>query len=101
MLDAAGVEYESARPDLDEEQLKALLGDSADLAGELAAAKAMSISDQQWVIGSDSIVKVGEHRFSKPANRDEAARHLRYFSGKTMVLTSAVALARSGKLEWS
>jgi septum formation protein len=38
--------------------------------------------------------------FDKPRDRDEAAEHLRYFSGKTMHLTSAVALARGGQLDW-
>src|SRR5438477_9146417 len=36
----------------------------------------------------------------KPRDRDEAAGHLRFFSGKTMRLRSAVALARSGKIDW-
>jgi septum formation protein len=38
--------------------------------------------------------------FDKPRNRDEATEHLRFFSGKEMRLTSAVALARRGTLDW-
>lgn len=101
MLDAAGVEYESVKPNVDENQAKAELTKAGDIAAKLAAAKAMSVVGHDWVIGSDSVVEVGEHLFSKPHNRDEAAQHLRYFSGKTMKLTSAVALARNGKLDWS
>lgn len=101
MLDAAGVEYESAKPQVEEGALKAALSDPTEIATKLAEAKAMSVITDEWVIGSDSVVKVGEHLFSKPSNRDEAARHLRYFSGKTMLLTSAVALARRGKIDWA
>ena len=39
--------------------------------------------------------------FSKPRDKDEAAEHLRFFSGKPMELTSAVALGRGGSLDWS
>ncbi|HEV2595139.1 MAG TPA: Maf family protein [Sphingomicrobium sp.] len=101
MLDAAGVAYESVRPAVDEDRAKAELNNGAEIAAQLAAAKAMSVGGNGWVIGSDSVVQVGEQLFSKPCNRDEAAQHLRYFSGKTMVLTSAVALVKGGKLDWS
>ena len=100
MLDAAGVEYEAVKPDFDENAVKARLGDAADIASELAAAKACSIASGNWVIGSDSVVSAGDRLFDKPKDRDEAAEHLRFFSGKTMLLTSAVALARNGKLDW-
>ena len=49
------------------------------------------------MIGSDSVVSVDGRLFDKPRDRDEAAEHLRFFSGKPMQLTSAVALARGGK----
>ena len=100
MLDSAGVAYESVSPDVDEDRAKAELRKGADIAVELAAAKAMSVVSEDWVIGSDSVIEVGDRLFSKPSNRDDAAQHLRYFSGKTMLLTSAVALARGGKLDW-
>jgi septum formation protein len=101
MLDAAGVEYRSKKPDVDEDRLKAELSDAREIASRLAAAKAESISSSDWVIGSDSVVQSGDRLFSKPRDREEAAEHLRYFSGKTMLLTSAVALARDGKTDWS
>jgi septum formation protein len=100
MLDAAGVEYEAVRPDVDEDAVKAQQNDPGEIAGDLSAAKATSIDGDDWVIGSDSVVSVGGRLFDKPRNRDEAAQHLRYFSGKEMLLTSAVALARGGKLAW-
>ena len=53
-----------------------------------------------WVLGSDSLVEVGGRRFSKPVNREEAAEHLRFFSGKVMTLHSAATLARDGRIDW-
>ena len=53
------------------------------------------------MIGSDSVVSVDGRLFDKPRDRADAADHLRFFSGKPMQLTSAVALARHGELEWS
>lgn len=100
MLDAAGVAYEALRPDVDEDQVKARLNDATEIAAELAAAKACSIGGPNWVIGSDSVVSAGGRLFDKPRDRDEAAKHLRFFSAKAMELTSAVALAKDGQLDW-
>jgi septum formation protein len=101
MLDSAGVEYLCVSPVVDEDHAKATLNDPVEIASTLAAQKATSVTGHDWVIGSDSVVSVDERLFSKPRNRDEAAQHLRFFSGKTMLLTSAVALANGGKLDWS
>jgi septum formation protein len=100
MLEAAGVQFAAAKPDVDEAELKLGLTDGAEVAERLAQAKALSLPGD-WVIGSDSVVSAGGRLFDKPRDRDEAAEHLRFFSGKTMLLTSAVALGRGGKLDWS
>ena len=100
MLDAAGVACEPVKPDVDEDEVKARHKDAAQIASELAAAKACSIASKDWVIGSDSVVSAGGRLFDKPRDRDEAAGQLRFFSGKEMLLTSAVALARGGQLDW-
>ena len=74
------------------------------MALELAKAKAGAVSSRapdDWVIGSDSMVSVAGRRFDKPADRAQAAEHLRHFSGKPMTLTSAVALARGGQIDWA
>jgi len=92
-----------ARPDVDEGALKRELDTAQDIAVDLAAAKALAVSrhdSEAWVIGSDSIVEVAGTLFDKPANREQAADHLRKFSGETMYLTSAVALARGGVVDW-
>jgi len=99
MLDAAGVTYEAVKPDVDEAALKLGLTDATDIAGRLAEAKAVSVPGE-WVIGSDSVVSAGGRLFDKPRDREEAAQHLRFFSGKIMELTSSVALARDGKPDW-
>ena len=99
MLDAAGVRFEAVKPQVDEAVIKARLNTAAEIASELAAAKARSVAGE-WVIGSDSVVSAGGRLFDKPTDREEAAEHLRFFSGKAMELTSAVALARSGELDW-
>ena len=103
MLDAAGVACETMAPEVDESAAKEKLADPREIASELAAAKALAVSRQRlndWVIGSDSVVSVDGRRFDKPADRDQATQHLRAFSGKPMLLTSAVALAHGGAVDW-
>lgn len=100
MLDCAGVEYEAVKPPVDEEELKLGLDDAPEIALRLASAKAASVPGE-WVIGSDSVVSSGGRLFNKPRDRNEASDHLRFFSGKTMELTSAVALAHGQLVDWS
>jgi len=104
MLEQAGVEFEVRSPDFDEDLFKPEhVGDGQGLALRLAKGKAASIpaAPDDWVIGSDSTVAVDGVQFSKPRDRDEAASHLRIFSGRTMLLSSAVALANRGAIDWS
>jgi len=104
MLGHAGVECQTVRPDVDEDAVKADGGEPDSLALRLAEAKALAVSRERpgdWVIGGDSIVRVGGRLFAKPRSRDEAAEHLRFFSGKAMELVSGVALARGGAIDWS
>ena len=100
MLEQAGVEHRVEKPDVDEMSLKAKGAD----ARALAEAKALAISECRpgdWVIGSDSMVAVGGRQFDKPEDRAKAAEHLRFFSDKDITLTSAVALAKDGAVDWS
>jgi septum formation protein len=105
MLDQAGVAYDVIPAKVDEPAVQvAHAGDEAELALALAEAKANDVSLRKpgdWVIGGDSVVSVEHRRFSKPIDRDEAEAHLRFFSGRIMHLTSAVALARDGEVEWN
>ena len=104
MLDAAGVQFEAVASSVDEEAHKQAVQSSTDLALALARAKAVEVSasrTEDWVIGSDSVVEVNGRLFDKPQSREHAADHLRFFSTKVMQLTSAVALARNGSIDWS
>jgi septum formation protein len=105
MLSAAGVDFTAIPAHLDERRLEAELAAEApeEVALALAAAKAEAVSTEHpadLVLGSDSLVVAGGRRFDKPASREEAAEHLRWFSGKEMELHSAAALARGGAVVW-
>lgn len=102
MLEAAGVEFSVRVAGIDEAAFKDEAG-AAIVAQQLADAKAVAVSRDSGddvVIGSDSLVTVDGRRFDKPATRQQAGEHLRSFSGASMVLTSAVAVARGGRVEW-
>lgn len=106
MLDAAGIAYESRPAELDERVIEAGLGDAApaEVAIALAEAKARAVSMDapgRLVLGSDSLVDLAGKRFDKPADRAEAKVHLAQFSGRTMHLNSAAALAKNGEIAWS
>lgn len=105
MLEAAGVPFLALAADLDERALEdGLAGAAPDqVALALAGAKARAVSkvhSGRLVLGSDSLVEVEGRRFDKPATRDEAAAHLRFFSGREMRLHSAAALVRDEEVIW-
>ena len=105
MLEAAGVAFEAIPAKVAERALEAEMAgaDAAEIAQGLAAAKAAAVSaahPARLVLGSDSLVEVDGRRFDKPATREDAAEHLRFFSGRTMTLHSAAALARDGRIVW-
>jgi len=104
MLDAAGIEHEAVGSAVDEAAIKAKHSDPSALTAELSQAKALAVSrlsGDAWVIGGDSVVSVDGRLFDKPSSREDAAAHLRVFSGKTLQLTSAVSLACGGSVDWS
>ncbi len=106
MLEAAGVAFRAVPAALDERALEASLGEAgpAQIALALAEAKALAVSAAEpgaLVLGSDSLVEVEGRRFDKPNSRDNAAEHLRFFSGRAMRLHSAAALVRDGEVVWS
>lgn len=105
LLAKARVAFWAEAPEVDEAALKqSLKGMDSEVATALAEAKALAVSrrhPQALVIGSDSLVSVDGRRFSKPADRQAAAGHLRFFSGRPLQLTSAVALARDGTVRWT
>ncbi|TCM18544.1 septum formation protein [Novosphingobium sp. PhB165] len=106
MLEAAAIPFRANPAHVDERAIEAGLVGAApgEIALALAKAKALAVSAQapgELVLGSDSLVECGGRRFDKPASREAAAEHLRFFSGKTMALHSAAALARDGEIVWA
>ncbi len=106
MLDAVGVEYEAIPADIDEREVETGLKDAspAEIAEALSVAKAAALvptHPERLILGSDSLLVVEGERFDKPTSRENAAEHLRFFSGKTMELHSAAALVRDNTCEWS
>ncbi|MDZ4273509.1 MAG: Maf family protein, partial [Erythrobacter sp.] len=91
MLDAAGVAYDAVPADLDERGVEAGLAGATpgEVAEALSVAKAAAVAALHpgtLVLGSDSLVVAGGRRFDKPRSVEEAAEHLRFFSGRVMEL---------------
>lgn len=105
MLDAAGISYCARPAAIDERAIEADMTDAGagQIALGLARAKALAVAQDQpeaLVLGSDSVLTVAGCRFDKPGSREEAADHLRFFSGRTLELHSAAALARGDRCLW-
>ena len=105
MLEAAGVEFEAVPAEIDERATEAEFAADGPMAIALglAGAKACAVSATmpgRLVLGSDSLVTLKDKRFDKPASREQAAEHLRAFSGKWIELHSAAAIAQDGQQAW-
>jgi septum formation protein len=98
LLAQLGVQHEVLAVDVDETPLP---GESpAALAQRLARAKALAgrarAGDARAVLGSDTVVAVGEKIFGKPADRGDAMAMLAALSGREHRVLTAVALAVPG-----
>ena len=101
MLAAVGLRFEIRPSQIDERAIEAEANttDAAAAARLLARAKAAAVAKTlpgRLVLGADQTLARGPRRFSKPANRAEAAEQLRSLRGRTHELNSAVALVRDG-----
>jgi len=106
MLDAVGVNYEAVPADIDEREVEQALEGCTpgEIAEALSVAKAQAVAvakPDRLVLGSDSLVVCDGRRFDKPTSRENAAEHLRFFSGKAMELHSGAAIVRNDTCEWS
>lgn len=106
MLTAAGVAHEALPAMVDEEAVKASLGEVAprDLADALAEMKALKVSQRvpgTLVLGGDSVVAIEDGTLlDKPVDRADAERHLKLLSGKRHDLYSAAVIAENGRAVW-
>ncbi|GLK81568.1 Maf family protein [Methylopila turkensis] len=108
VLSDAGLAVETTPADIDERAVEAeLTGDGAtpaNVAGALAAAKAVNVSLKapgRLVVGADQTLSLGSERFTKPADREAGRRQLARLSGRTHTLSSGVALAMDGVALWT
>ena len=107
MLRDAGLVIEVIQPCIDEERIRTALRDKntnpKDMAGELAAAKARKLSQEQpgtLVIGSDQILEFDHEVFCKPKSPDDARAQLTAMRGKSHRLLSAAVVCENGQLRW-
>lgn len=106
MLTGAGVPFVAEDAGVDEDAIKISLAgiDPAELALELARAKALAISRQDpeaWVLGSDQTLDFDGGMISKAPNLTVARERLHTLRGRTHHLNSAAALANNGVVVWS
>jgi septum formation protein len=106
LLRAAGVEFETRSPGVDEDAVKTELSHATprEIAGALADRKALALagygSGEALVIGADQTLEYEGRLFDKSATREEAQARLWLLRGRTHNLHSAVSLARGGKVLW-
>lgn len=106
MLAGAGVPFTIRPADVDEDALKAGLThvDPAELALELARAKALAVSrhdSEAWVLGADQTLAFDGGLVSKAPSLEAARARLATMRGRSHQLHSGAALARDGRLVWS
>ena len=109
MLKNAGLRFDVQPADIDEAAVRATFDDGtsdvapSDIAVILAQTKATTISERNTgalVIGADQILVCDGELHSKPPDKTAAREQLLRLRGKTHSLTSAVACARDGRVEW-
>ena len=91
-------EYKAIAPGVDEKIEKDVC--AAEKVKILSLRKAKAIADKcpdDIVIGSDTVVALGDEILEKPRGRDDAYRMLRALSGKTHSVYSGIAVVRSEK----
>jgi septum formation protein len=105
MLTQAGVPCDVQGPAIDERAVEQDARDggvpSADIAGVLAAAKAIDVSRRmpgRLVLGADQTLTLGDMPLHKPRDRPDAARQLASMAGREHQLRSAAAVAHNGEV---
>jgi nucleoside triphosphate pyrophosphatase len=106
LLENAGLDFEALPADIDERAVQKNSGRTApgEIASLLACEKALFVSRQkleQYVVGADQTLALGQRLFSKPAGRAQAAEQLGLLAGQIHELHSAAAVARNGRILFS
>ena len=106
LLSGAGLNFESSPAPIDEraEEATVLGKGPAAVAQHLAEAKALAVSRVRAgavVIGADQTLSLDGEIFHKPSDLDSARAALSRLRGETHRLSSAVAIARDGRVVWS
>jgi septum formation protein len=93
LLRNAGIPFTVQPASIDETPLA---GESPrECAERLAREKALAVfqlNPQQWVLGADTIVVVGDIILGKPRDTGDAARNLRLLSGRTHLVITGVCI---------
>ena len=106
VLDGAGVPYEAASADVDEDAVKVTMlaegANARDIADALAEKKAIKVSRarRQFVIGADQTLEFEGALYDKAETVEGARARLQALRGKPHKLHSAVVVARDGQPIW-
>jgi len=96
LLAQIGIRPNKVTPtDIDERPIKGEL--PRDLARRLARGKAIAVSDDGFILGSDTVVAVGRKILGKPADAADARRMLKTLSGRKHRVITGVALLTPDK----
>ena len=107
LLKNAGLVFQTAIPNCDEDRIKAQLLKSKisikNLAKHLAREKAMSVSNKtnNLVVGADTIIIFQNTLINKAKNLSQAKSKLKKLSGKKHKIISAVSVCHKEKQIWS
>ncbi len=107
MLEAAGLEFTTVAPNVDEEQVRGLLEEAGaypqTVAEALAEAKAVAVSERHpeaLVLGADQLLVCEDRLFAKAIDEGEARETLRRLRAREHQLIDAAAIARAGAVVW-
>jgi len=90
ILRSLGIDFEISGVETDETPLQ---GESAeDLVSRLATAKAEAATGLDYVLGSDTVVVLGDRMLGKPTDADDAVEMLLALSGRSHRVLTGVAL---------
>jgi septum formation protein len=103
LLTNAAIPFAAIPADIDERAIQQASGLSApgEIASLLARQKALAVSQgypEQYIVGADQTLALGQRLFSKPSNRAQAAEQLRALAGGSHELHAAIAVACNAKV---